>query len=457
MTAARFAIVTAPYTMSTSPLAAPAIIAATLGKRYDTRFFDLNAEFNLRPDPLLSDYFLYGTIAPGWADRFSGYINDCVERIAGINPEWVGVSVFTMYGQRFTEYFCKALRLKHPEIKIILGGQGLSSNGINSNENFGVPLEERNIIDAWIKSESENSLLAVLDGDKQDKEQVADLDSVGFPCYDAYDFGLYPEKTLPITGSRGCVRKCTFCDIHKHWQRFVYRSGQNIVDEMIHQSGRTGISDFMFTDSLVNGSMKAYRDMINALALHNQDSAVPLKWSSQFIIRPKHQMTERDWINTKRSGASRLIVGVESLVEHIRDDMGKKFSNKDIMFSLEQAKANGIVLRFLMLVGYVTETEKDHEDQLRLFESLVPYRECLELSLGTTLGILPGTPLSDDPARWNITLGKNENNWSVASINNTYETRVRRRHELEAHLKSIGLIQGNAMLDLQHNLMDIWK
>ena len=454
-------IITAPYTMSSQPLAAPAVLFAVLKQHYSTKFIDLNAEFNINPDKVLSDYFLYGTIVPGWAEKFTQYINDCVERVAQAQPTWVGVSLFSMYSQRFTEFFCKTLRLRYPQIKIILGGQGLSVNGINSETSLGHDLQEDGIVDAWVKSEGESVLLDILaqggNVGSNNWNQILNIDELDFPCYDNYDFNLYSIKSLPITGSRGCVRKCTFCDIHMHWKKFVYRSGENIVKEIIYQSNKTGITDFIFTDSLVNGSMKAYRDMIDMLASHNETIDNKITWTSQFIIRPKNQMTEEDWKNTKLSGSRRLSVGVESLIEHIRDDMGKKFSNDDIIFSLEQAQKFGITLSFLMLVGYVTETEEDHQEQLKLFETLVPFKDVLEVNLGSTLGILPGTPLYNEPAKWSIELGKNENTWIVPSINNTYEVRQRRRMELEEHLKKIGLVKDNALIDMQHNLMDIWK
>ena len=124
-------------------------------------------------------------------------------------------------------------------------------------------------------SEGERSLINYLKIQKakglnnSEWEQITDLDAEPYPNYDDYKLQEYKSQKLLITGSRGCVRHCTFCDIHTHWKKFVWRSGMEIAKEMLHQSKKYGISKFLFTDSLINGSMKAYRDFINVISQRN--------------------------------------------------------------------------------------------------------------------------------------------------------------------------------------------
>ena len=64
------------------------------------------------------------------------------------------------------------------------------------------------------------------------------MEDVPFVDYDNYKLDEYRyitgNKILAITGSKGCVRSCTFCDIGVIWPRFKHRGGKHIAAEMIH-------------------------------------------------------------------------------------------------------------------------------------------------------------------------------------------------------------------------------
>ena len=125
----------------------------------------------------------------------------------------------------------------------------MATQGIQSKDSWAKTCLEHGVIDHYIISEGENALIDVLEKGKgkgidgEQWEQKLDLDDIPYPNYDNYDLNKYEGKKLMITGSRGCVRRCTFCDIHKHWQKFVFRSGQSIANEMISQSEKYKIYD----------------------------------------------------------------------------------------------------------------------------------------------------------------------------------------------------------------------
>jgi radical SAM superfamily enzyme YgiQ (UPF0313 family) len=216
------------------------------------------------------------------------------------NPTFIAVSIFTYQCQTFAMLLAQHLKKTNPEIKIIFGGLGLSTQGIQSSDAWAKECKQLGLIDHYIISEGEQALITLLnDGkgkgiDNADWEQKLNIDDIPYPNYENYKLDKYDNKTLMITGSRGCVRKCTFCDIHKHWKRFVFRSGQSIADEMIHQSEKYKIYNFDFTDSLIDGSMKAYRDFISVLSEHNKSADKKLSWGGQFIVRGLSSMTKND-------------------------------------------------------------------------------------------------------------------------------------------------------------------
>ena len=134
------------------------------------------------------------------------------------------------------------------------------------------------------------------------------------------------------------------------------------LNEMIENYKNHGIKDFFFMDSLINGSMKAYRELCKTLVNYYEQNDLPdkfFRWGGQFIIRSKSQMTPEDFDMAARSGCDNLCWGVESGSESVRAHMQKGFSNDDLNYCMEQIHRVGMRCYFFIIVGYPTETDKD--------------------------------------------------------------------------------------------------
>ena len=119
-------------------------------------------------------------------------------------------------------------------------------SGINTDRVFAEELYARRIIDAYIKGDGEESLVELLKGNLdyagingEQPTQIKNLDTLAFPDYSDYELSFYTNKkglqALPITGSRGCVRNCTFCDVNENEggpKFFTY--GSSIAGEIKH-------------------------------------------------------------------------------------------------------------------------------------------------------------------------------------------------------------------------------
>ena len=171
---------------------------------------------------------------------------------------------------------------------------------------------------------------------------------------------------MPITGSKGCVRDCTFCDVGGSWPKFVYRKGEDIGRELVDTYRRYGIRKFEFTDNLVNGSIKNFRAMNAFIADHEPDV---FDYMGFAICRPKNEFPASDFRLAKTAGARRFKVGIESGSEQVRFDMKKKFTNDDITWFAENCHDNGIAQVWLMFVGYPTETEEDFQASIDLLKT----------------------------------------------------------------------------------------
>jgi len=197
--------------------------------------------------------------------------------------------------------------------------------------------------------------------------------------------------TAIISGSRGCVRKCTFCDVMTIWPKYRWKTGKKIADEMHEVAEKTGLKKIGFSDSLVNGSMKHFRDMCKELA--SRDNKV--QWNGQFIVRGAKTFSSEDFDNLANSGCNGLTMGIESGSEKVRDHMRKKFSNEDIDYFMKNLGNRKIKMKMLLIVGYPTETEEDFEETLQLLRRYKKYAKYISVSPHMML-TYKNTPLDFD-------------------------------------------------------------
>ena len=274
---------------------------------------------------------------------------------------------------------------------------------------FGAYMLETKLCNHVVYGEGEQALLQLLQGNtdypgidnEQTQVQVNDLNTESFPDYsdvkfDKYDYLYSGRKEVNIVGSRGCVRKCTYCNVAAYWPKFRYRSGQNIADEMINYYEKHGVSQFYFTDSLINGSLKAFRDMCDKLAHYNQTHKAGFKWGGQFIFKQKKTVTDDYFDMIAQAGGDQFYVGVETGSDKIRWEMDKKFTNEDIDYHLEHFNRVGLKCFFLMIIGYHTETLKDHHDNLAMYprwQKYVATGTIAGIDLSTSLMFMNDTPL----------------------------------------------------------------
>jgi radical SAM superfamily enzyme YgiQ (UPF0313 family) len=214
---------------------------------------------------------------------------------------------------------------------------------------------------------------------------------------DDYDLEIQGHKRINITGSRGCVRDCTFCDVGVLWKKFRYRSSGNIVDEMVAHYQSVGATSFAFSDSLVNGSIKQFTEMLESIiARSNEFDRKRLLLTGTFIIRPKQSHPERLFELMHLAGFEEPHIGIESGSEPVRHHIGKKFSNDDIAWHFEMCEKYKLKNWVFMLVGYPTETKQDFQatcDLLVASQRYILNKTILGIGIWSTLALLPGTPL----------------------------------------------------------------
>jgi hypothetical protein len=442
-----------PYTETSVPLMAIAVLKSIAEKaNWDCVSLDFNIQYyNATKNHLyqnkLIDWFFNETYYPEIEDTIYKMFNKMADDILSYKPKLIGLSLFSYACQVSCKYLCILLKQKSPDTKIVIGGSGVFDNVLGDHSYVG-NLKDMNLIDHYIIGDAENSFYDFLmdkktvgvDGSDWKELNNSDLEVLPIPNYDDYDFSQYELPAIPIVGSRGCVRRCTFCNDIVHWKKFSYRGGEHIFNEMITQYQRYGLREFVFSDALINGNMREFKIFLQHLAKHNEDNPnEKLSWNSQFIFRPKNQFNEEDWKLLKLSNPTILKVGIESLSEHVRFHMGKKFDQASLIFGLEQALKHNIQILGLMIVGYPTESRDDIEIAKKFMTDHTHFKDIITFSWGGTMAILPGTAIYQNPNKYDIQIfGPPWQNWINVKTGSNPKQRAEWLMELHDYCDNLG-------------------
>lgn len=446
-----------------APITAPALLKSTVEQQGFSAFcYDLNLDLWHSIDVSEHGHVWFDTdLTFRYEDKFKAFWNShilpCVPRwldvIRSKNPSWVGITIFSQRSKWVSIAICELLRKEMPSVKIVAGGPFC--------EFTGPLLYEKNLVDAYVVGEGEVAILNVLNG-KLDApgingnvpEQINDLDTIPIPDYSDFAMDKYPNtwydprlrgaegvgtEFIYITGSRGCVRKCTFCDIQSVWPKFRFRSGASIAEEMRQQNLKYGSKRFLFTDSLLNGSVKQLKDICTTLIGYKANQTMGhVAWQGQFIARPKHQMPEEVYSLMHKAGLRFVSIGVESGSEVVRNDMRKMFDDEAMDFTFQMCAKYNIEMAWLLLVGYPTETEEEFQKTLNMLEKynwINKQKLIRSVALGPTLDIVQGSPLFRDQKKLGITWDEN-GHWVYKD--NTREVRIRRWLRLKEKCLELG-------------------
>ena len=432
-----------PYVETKEPMMAPGLLKGIVHKaNLSCRALDLNIEILHKINAYSEDaqtkirrWFMYEEYQD--CSETVSKINQLVEytgnRIKEYDSNWLCLSLFCNTAKKFNILLCKWLKSHMPNSKIIVGGNAVFSNE-QSQRPYARMLHRARLVDYFVVGDGEEPLYNILTGkdsgaNVENFQVLDDLSLQPFGDYDDYSWELYENPRIPMYASRGCVRQCTFCDVYKLWKKFKLRNSDQVFEEMLYQIKHTGITDFLFRDSLINGSISEFRRLMSLIADYNQTAEKKITWSSFFIFRPQKQMPESDWELSARGGADKLIIGVESLVDNIRYHMRKKFTNKDIDFGIEMAAKYKVSLVLLLIVGYVNETEADFQASLNWLEEHKQYagNPIVNLSVGGTLTVTDLTDLYQNAQDFDIVLGDKIHLWQNKTIGLDYETRELRK------------------------------
>jgi radical SAM superfamily enzyme YgiQ (UPF0313 family) len=429
----KIVFVAVPYIETDQPIMAPAVlksIAESQGHQSTAMDMNIMVRNKILSYPAdvrdaLVNFFIHKKFDDQHlAEIIYTIVDQQTDEILNCEPDLVGLSLLTWQSQMFAKLLAMNLKYLRPDLKILMGGPGMKNDLISNDTTYCEGLKNLGLIDHYITGDGEQALIEYLKGnltypgiDSNSWLELNDLDQWPWPDYSDYDFSAYEgyngKVRMPISDSRGCVRTCEFCDIIEHWKKYRYRSAESLWKEMLHQISQYGITHFAFNNSLTNGNMKIFNQLLDMMVEYNKflPATKQISWSGYFIIRSAQQHPEELWQKLSQSNAT-LMLGVESAIHRVRYEIGKKFKNEDIDWHLEMGQKYQVPMLVLMIVAYPSETIDDFEFTKQWFLDRIGYAQ--NSVIGVVLSyssIIPDTTLARKAEEYGINLGKYPTVW----------------------------------------------
>lgn len=397
----------------------------------------------------IQQYFISENVADEHSqDIIDRFYNNVIEWFRSNPSKYIGLCVFSRYTHKAVMEILVRIKAENIPGKIVVGGRGLpiapdklikrTLSGTERVLTFAELLKKRGLVDYVVIGDGEDAILSILDNEYVESNQKSDQFKSPIPNYDDYDFDNYffdgLEINWPITGSKGCVRDCDFCDVKKQFGKYRYRTGSDIAKEMIALSQKYNARKFQFTDSLVNGGLKPFREFLEIISEHNLGNPNNrIKWNGQYICRPSEQVDEKIYQMISQSGGEGLTIGAESGSNHVLLAMNKKTTVESLFSELEQFKKNNITCVLLMMIGHWSENWDDFLDHCKMIVNLLPYVRSGTVSGITAhnvMNIIDQTPSYDNREQTGVDLSEHDPSmiWICKNnLSNTFKERVYRK------------------------------
>jgi hypothetical protein len=428
---------------------APPLSISLLGgnlrsKGHETYLFDLSNLFYHKASPEYKkywgqEYYSYWGVdgVNDFIKHHSSAVEAALRTILDTKARVIGFSlVFTSL--HFSLSLAKLIKQRRPETIVIMGGPHASFYY------SGMSIIQDESVDAIFLHEADETLPAAL-GDierqghfskiaglvfKKDsqiidggmREPIRSLDAIPFADYSDFDLMTYANPhRLDIFSSRSCINHCHYCDERNYFQRYRFRSGKNLYDEIVYQLNlHPSVTFFNFSDSVLNGSVDAIREFCNLLIKNH----INISWGGQAVIRK--EMTS-DLLRLMRdAGCSYLSYGVESGSDKVLQSMNKRLFTVDLASKvLENTHSSNINAYANIMFGYPTESEADFLDTLSFIKRNRKWIDGVSPSQSFTI-ILKNTYLYDHLSEFNIGPNPHYLFWKTLDGQNTYPIRFKR-------------------------------
>lgn len=207
-----------------------------------------------------------------------------------------------------------------------------------------------------------------------DRPLIGDLNKLPYPAWHLFELNYYRESPmlaignepiLAISGSRGCVYRCSFCAQDKMYPTLRYRDCEAIIKEMEHMYDRFNVRNFGFMDAnfpfSIDFGLKFCNKLI-ASGLHKK-----FRWGTETRI---DLVNEELLVLMKKAGVHLIAFGFETGNKEIMDSTNKKMSSERAEEIMKTVKRLKIYTLGLFILGLPGETRETCEDTIRFAKRL---------------------------------------------------------------------------------------
>jgi len=451
-----------PWEVNLPPLGVAYLSAYMEMNGIDAKVLDLNLEIYKNVSPKIrevwrnNDYFYWQT--DKMMSEFENIISWIVEKILAFDTMTIGFSLTVSSCKLFNQIITR-LKTKVQDKIIIVGGPFTAWKEFRNSFEI-----DKSLIDYFVIGEGElplyyimrhisngynNNTVQLPDGFSLWRDESCDytvciqgprirnLDEIPFPTYNEFDMDSYTDKRfISILGSRGCIRKCNFCNDTVMWGKpFRLRSPENVIEEMKYCVNKHNTQIFKFSDLILNGSTGFVNRLSELLIKENLkaywfNSYQSIEWHGQIAVRKDMDFSLFE--KMKKSGFTVANIGVESFSNNVLKLMNKGYTADDAIKFLQYQKEAGIEVQINTIIGFPGETEDDFNQTLDYLCKARPYIDYVASI--STCGIGPGSELATNPEKFNIDI-KDHFYWYSKNGKNDIYIRMERYRRLLDFLK----------------------
>lgn len=289
---------------------------------------------------------------------------NCVELVREVNPE----TIIILGGVHVTVTKQKILADVKPADFAFIG-----------EAEIGLPLLLKRILnDEKIDYKNIPGLIWRTDSEVIANERIFidDLDAIGFPAWDLIPPDKYPDNPqgafyknfpiAPISTSRGCPYKCTYCASFTNMGRINRtRNIQKVLDEMEFLIDNYGIKEFHIIDDVFNLNKNRVKEFCEGI----KEREINISYTFPNGIRLDTLDEEvLSWM--KETGAYAFTVGIESGSQRILDHMQKSLTLGLIEEKINLINKIGLEPSGFFILGYPEETREDIEKTIQFAKKL---------------------------------------------------------------------------------------
>jgi radical SAM superfamily enzyme YgiQ (UPF0313 family) len=219
-------------------------------------------------------------------------------------------------------------------------------------------------------------------------DMIENLDEIphaidGFELFD----NLPDEfEEAPIIFSRGCTDYCTFCSTTKFWNGYRSRSASNVFHEMLKYYNRFGTKVFKFHDDACTADIENLKSLCKYIIEFDYNKI----W--KFELTARADQFDKELIKLlSETGCNKISLGIESGSERLRKLMNKKLNIDIAKKNIALIKKYKICVNLLLINGYISETDEDVKETVKLIREVKPDMICKQ-----PLMVFPGTRIYED-------------------------------------------------------------